>query len=105
MNELLHLVLILSVGFLSVSILGRLAVHWSAHRKIRQTFEGNGFSIIRIRRSKAWLDLGSFWKAATSKGYDVTVLSKNGHESEQFCLVRHIPIIRIARSVETWPSE
>lgn len=105
MNELLHLVLILSIGFLVVSILGRLALQWSAHRKIRQTFEGNGFSIIRIHRSKAWLDLGAFCKAATSKGYDVTVRAKDGQESEQFCLVRFTPIIRIARSVEPWPSE
>lgn len=105
MSEFEQIVLLPYAAGLSVFFLGKLALRWSAPRKIRQTFERNGFSIIRIRRAEAWLNLGSFWRAATSAGYDVTVLDRDGHETDQFCLVRYIPIVRIARSVEIWPAE
>ena len=105
MNQLLPFVLIPCVGYLTIFILGRIALRWSAPIKIRQAFEEKGFPITRIRRSKGWLDCGSFWRAVSTKAYEVTVIVEDGHESERFCLVRYIPIIGIARSVEIWPTE
>ena len=93
MKELLQFIWILCVGVLTILILGRLTLRWSAPIKIRQTFEGNGFSIIRIRRWKGWLDCGSFLGAVSTKAYDVNVKAEDGQEAERFCLVRYIPII------------
>ena len=105
MNEVQQITLTLGTGVLCMVFLGRLVSRWSAHHKIHQTFQQKGTSITRIRRFHGFLDLGSFLEAATSAGYMVTVVTHHGSEAELFCLVRYIPMIGIARSVEIWSDE
>ncbi len=105
MSGVQQFILILGVGVISLAFLGRLVLRWSARHKIHQTFKHNGASITRIRRFEGFLDLGSVLEAATSTGYVVTVVAHDGRESDQFCLVRYIPIVGFVRSVEIWSDE
>jgi hypothetical protein len=92
--------MILAIGWVSLSILGSLILHWSARHKIHQFFERRGSSISRIRRFNGFLGLGSILEAATSEAYYVTIMAQDRHESKLLCLVRYIPVVGIARSVE-----
>ncbi len=105
MTEVQQFALILGVVVLSPVFLGRLVLRWSARHKIHQAFEKDGASISCIRRFGGFLDLGSVLDAATSTGYVVTLVTRDGRESDLFCLVRYIPIVGFARSVEIWPKE
>ena len=104
MNEFQQLAVISGLGVLSLFVLGRLVLRWSARHKIHQAVEQGGASVTRIRRFNGFLELGSVLEAAMSTGYVVTVVTQDGHESDLLCLVRYIPIIGFARSVEIWTN-
>lgn len=100
MNQVRQFALILILGVFSLIVLGRLVLRWSARRRIHQAFEKDGASISRIRPIDGFLDLGSVVDAATSTGYIVTLVTRDGRKSNRHCLVRYIPIVGFARNVE-----
>ena len=102
MTEVQQFILSLIAGVL---ILGRLVSRWSAHHKIQQTIQRDGAAITGIRRFDGFLDLGSVWAAIISTGYTVTIVASDGRKSDILCVVRHIPIVGLARSVENYPDE
>ncbi|WP_042725341.1 hypothetical protein [Chthoniobacter flavus] len=105
MNGVQQFMMVLGIGAPSVYLLSRVTLCWSSRLKIHQAFRKNGASITRIRRFDGFSDLGSVWKAATSTPYIVTVVAQDGRESDLFCLVRYIPIVGFAMSVEIWSDE
>jgi hypothetical protein len=100
MNQVPQIALVLILGAFSLNVMGRLVLRWSARRRIHQAFEKDGASIARIRRFDGFLDLGSVVDAATSTGYIVTLVTRDGRKSDRHCLVRYIPIVGFARNVE-----
>ncbi len=99
-KEISNLMMGVAAGVLGLTILRGFTLHESARRKLYLTLETNGARVVNIREFKRFLDLDSIWAAATSAPYRVVILERDGCESELFCLVRYIPLIGLARSVE-----
>jgi hypothetical protein len=107
MTETEWMLFLACVFLLGTKAIGMLIFRFGSRKIIHQRLEENGTRIKDIKPHTGFLDLGSIWKALTSRGYTISTVSSTGQELDVFCLVRYIPILGFVRSIEVWndPTE
>ena len=104
MTTAFEILLWVFVGFLALVLSGKCVRYFTTRNALRREFRETQSEIIRIESFSGFLDLGSIWEAFTSTAYNVHLDSESG-DLKVFCVVRHIPIVRIAWEVERWTEK